>query len=36
VTGVYTHTFERRRTGAYPFLPTRDGNRLGVQVQWNY
>ena len=36
VTGIYTRTFERRRTSAAPYLPTRDANRLGLQVQWNY
>ena len=36
ITGVYTHTFRRTRTSTFPFEPTRDANRLGFQVQWNY
>lgn len=36
VTGQYTHTFERTRTSAYPYGLTRKGNRIGLQVQWNY
>lgn len=36
VTGIYTRTFRRTRTSAFPFELTRDANRLGFQVQWNY
>ncbi len=36
VTGMFTHTFERVRTSAAPYLTTRQANRLAVQVQWNY
>ena len=36
ITGVYTRTFRRTRTSTFPFALTRDANRLGLQVQWNY
>ena len=36
ITGMFTHTFQRTRTSAFPFPRTRDANRVGVQVQWNY
>ena len=36
VTAMYTHTLDRMRTGTWPFLPTTRGNRVAVQVQWNY
>ena len=36
LTGIYTHTFDRRRSSAFPFLDTRSANRVGLQVQWNY
>jgi len=36
ITGMFTHTFQRTRTSAFPFARTRDANRVGVQVQWNY
>ncbi len=36
VTGIYTRTFRRTRTSTFPFELTRDANRLGFQVQWNY
>lgn len=36
LTGMYTHSFTRTRTGAYPYALTRRANRLGVQLQWNY
>ena len=36
VTGMFTHTFRRTRTSAFPFALTRDANRVGLQVQWNY
>jgi hypothetical protein len=34
--GMYTHTFRRTRTSAFPYGPTRNANRFGLQVQWNY
>lgn len=36
VTAMYTHTFERTRTGSAPYGATRSANRVGLQVQWNY
>jgi hypothetical protein len=36
ITGVYTRTLRRTRTSTFPFGLTRDANRLGLQVQWNY
>jgi hypothetical protein len=36
ITGVYTRTLRRTRTSTFPFALTRDANRLGLQVQWNY
>lgn len=36
ITGMFTHTFQRTRTSTFPFARTRDANRIGVQVQWNY
>jgi hypothetical protein len=36
LTGVYTRTFHRTRTSTFPFGLTRDANRVGLQVQWNY
>ena len=36
LTGMFTHSFTRTRTSAYPYVETRRANRLGVQVQWNY
>jgi hypothetical protein len=36
ITGIYTRTFRRTRTGTFPFELTRDANRLGFQIQWNY
>ena len=36
ITGMFTHTFKRTRTSAFPFALTRDANRVGFQVQWNY
>ena len=36
VTTVYSHTFTRTRTGSFPYDRSTGGNRLGVQVQWNY
>lgn len=34
--GMYTRTLRRTRTSAFPFGMTRDANRFGLQVQWNY
>lgn len=36
ITGMFTHTFDRTRTSTFPFARTRDTNRIGFQVQWNY
>ncbi len=36
VTGMFTHTFRRTRTGSFPYVDTTHANRFGVQVQWNY
>ncbi|MEZ5288939.1 MAG: porin [Vicinamibacterales bacterium] len=36
LTMVYTRTFERTRTGSFPFATTRGANRVGFQAQWNY
>ena len=36
ITGQYTHTFARTRTSAFPYVSTTHGNRIGVQLQWNY
>jgi hypothetical protein len=36
LTGVYTHTFRRTRTSAFPYTDTTGADRVGVQVQWNY
>jgi hypothetical protein len=36
VTGMFTHTFQRTRTGTFPYTATRDANRIGIQAQWNY
>ncbi len=36
LTGIYTHTFRRTRTNAFPYVDTTDANRVGVQLQWNY
>jgi len=36
VTAIYTRTFQRTRTGSFPYDMTRNANRLGLQVQWNY
>jgi Phosphate-selective porin O and P len=34
--GMFTHTFRRTRTSTFPYGLTRDANRFGLQVQWNY
>lgn len=36
ITGMFTHTFARTRTSAFPYTRSTNGNRVGVQVQWNY
>ncbi len=36
LTMIYTRTFERTRTSLFPYSTTRDANRVGFQVQWNY
>lgn len=36
VTGMFTHTFRRTRTSTFPYADTTSGNRIGLQVQWNY
>ena len=36
ITGMYTRTLRRTRTSTFPFDLTRDANRVGFQVQWNY
>ncbi|MCC7179696.1 MAG: porin [Acidobacteria bacterium] len=33
---IYTRTFTRTRTSAFPYTDSKGINRLGVQVQWNY
>ncbi|MBM4192983.1 MAG: porin [Gemmatimonadetes bacterium] len=35
-TAVFTRTIERTRTSAYPYAATKDANRIGLQVQWNF
>jgi hypothetical protein len=36
VMGMYTRTLRRTRTSTFPFALTRDANRIGFQIQWNY
>ena len=36
ITTMFTRTLTRTRTGTFPYGQTRDANRVGVQVQWNY
>lgn len=36
ITGIYTRTIRRTRTSTFPFDLTRNANRVGFQVQWNY
>lgn len=36
LTMMYTRTFERTRSNLFPYATTRDANRVGFQVQWNY
>lgn len=33
---MYTRTFERTRSTLFPYESTKDANRVGFQVQWNY
>ena len=33
---VYTHSFERTNTRSAPYDVTKDAERIGAQVQWNY
>ncbi len=34
--GMYTRTIRRTRTSTFPYDLTRNANRVGIQVQWNY
>jgi hypothetical protein len=36
IMGMYTRTFTRTRTSTFPYGLTKDANRFGLQVQWNY
>jgi len=36
ITGMFTHTFRRTRTSSFPYVDATSGNRVGLQVQWNY
>lgn len=36
IMGMYTRTFRRTRTSTFPYGLTKDANRFGLQVQWNY
>jgi len=36
LTGMFSHTFTRTRTGTFPYGDATKGNRVGFQVQWNY
>ncbi len=36
LTLIYTHAIERTNTRTAPFDLTKDANRIGAQVQWNY
>lgn len=36
LTGMFTRTFTRTRTSTFPYGSATAGNRVGVQVQWNY
>ena len=36
LTAMYTRTFTRTRTSAFPYGPSNDANRFGLQIQWNY
>ncbi len=34
--GMYTRTLRRTRTSSFPYAQTRNADRVGIQVQWNY
>lgn len=36
LTGMYTRTFVRARTASFPYGRSENGDRVGLQVQWNY
>jgi hypothetical protein len=36
LTGIYSHSFMRTRTTAFPYPLSRHGRRVAVQLQWNY
>jgi hypothetical protein len=36
ITPIYTRSFRRTATFNFPYGTTRNANRLGLQVQWNY
>jgi hypothetical protein len=36
LTGMYTRTLRRTRSSTFPYALTRDANRVGLQLQWNY
>jgi hypothetical protein len=36
ITAMYTRTFDRTRTSAFPYDRTLRANRFGLQFQWNY
>jgi hypothetical protein len=36
LTLMYTRTFERTRSSLFPYTATKNANRVGFQVQWNY
>jgi len=36
ITPLYSRTFRRTRTGIFPYDVTKNANRVGIQVQWNY
>lgn len=36
LTALYTRTLRRTRTSAAPYEAATNGNRVGVQLQWNY
>ena len=35
-TAMFTHTVRRTRTSLFPYDASTGGNRLGLQLQWNY
>jgi len=36
ITPLFSYSFRRTRTGFFPYDVTRNANRVGLQVQWNY